>query len=94
MESKSLEMDIKEAERVVIAKPVASRPTCSSFKSFTELLTGAIEASPSNVSSETAVPAIRPKTVRFKPMVNHPVAGLVSSQVTLILLNGKCSSIF
>lgn len=89
MESKSLEMDIKEAERVVIAKPVASRPTCSSFKSFTELLTGAIEASPSNVSSETAVPAIRPKSVRFKPMVNHPVAGLVSSQVILILLNGK-----
>ncbi|KAM1050865.1 hypothetical protein ACFX15_031908 [Malus domestica] len=73
-------MDIKEAERVVIAKPVASRPTCSTFRSFTELLAGAIDASPLNVSSETAVPAIRPKTVRFKPMVNHAVAGLVSSQ--------------
>ena len=77
-------MDIKEAERVVIAKPVATRPTCSSFKSFTELLTGAINAAPSNVSSETAVPAIRPKTVRFKPTANHPVAALVSSQVTLL----------
>ncbi|KAL6142023.1 hypothetical protein ACLB2K_060307 [Fragaria x ananassa] len=73
-------MDIKEAERVVIAKPVATRPTCSSFKSFTELLTGVIDAAPSNVSSETAVPAIRPKTVRFKPTANHPVAALVSSQ--------------
>ncbi|KAM1648243.1 hypothetical protein ACFX1Q_010281 [Malus domestica] len=76
-------MDIKEAERVVIAKPVASRPTCSTFRSFTELLAGAIDASPSNVSSETAVPAIRPKTVRFKPLVNHAVDGLVSSQVDI-----------
>ncbi|KAL6277787.1 hypothetical protein ACE6H2_021388 [Prunus campanulata] len=76
-------MDIKEAERVVIAKPVASRPTCSSFRSFTELLAGAIDASPSNISSETAVPAIRPKTVRFKPTVNHAVSGLVSSQAEM-----------
>ncbi|KAG2690374.1 hypothetical protein I3760_09G183500 [Carya illinoinensis] len=72
-------MDIKEAERVVIAKPVASRPTCSSFRSFSELLAGAIDASPSNVCS-TAVAAIRPKTVRFKPAVIRAPAGLVSSQ--------------
>lgn len=64
-------MDIKEAERIVIAKPVPSRPTCSTFGSFSELLAGAINASPSNVCSETAVVAIKPKTVRFKPMVNH-----------------------
>lgn len=75
-------MDIKEVERIVIAKPVASRPTCSSFRSFSELLAGAIDTSPSNVCAETAVAAIRPKTVRFKPMVNHASAGLVSSQVS------------
>lgn len=76
-------MDVKEAERVVISKPVASRPTCSSFRSFSELLAGAIDASPSNVCSETAVAAIRPKTVRFKPIVNRAPAGTVSFQVIL-----------
>lgn len=66
-------MDIDEAERIVIAKPVPSRPTCSSFGSFSELLVGAINASPSNVcsDSEAAVVAIKPKTVRFKPTVNR-----------------------
>ncbi|KAK7337016.1 hypothetical protein VNO77_17573 [Canavalia gladiata] len=73
-------MDIKEGERVVIAKPVASRPTCSSFRSFSELLAGAINASPTISSSQTTVSAIRPKTVRFKPAVNSPPAGFVSSQ--------------
>ncbi|KAK2647677.1 hypothetical protein Ddye_015166 [Dipteronia dyeriana] len=64
------QMDIKEAERIVIAKPVPSRPTCSTLGPFSELLAGAISASPPNVCSETAaVVAIKPKTVRFKPMV-------------------------
>ncbi|XP_024024242.1 WRKY transcription factor 44 isoform X2 [Morus notabilis] len=76
-------MDVKEAERTVIAKPVASRPSSSSFRSFTELLAGAINATPSNTSSETAVPAIRPKTVRFKPVVHRTAAGLISSQVEI-----------
>ncbi|GLT92443.1 hypothetical protein SLE2022_102800 [Rubroshorea leprosula] len=76
-------MDIKEAERVVIAKPVASRPTCSSFRSFSELLAGAINASPTNSCSETAVAAIRPKTVRFKPGVSRPPTMMVSSQAEL-----------
>lgn len=67
-------MDIKEAERVVIAKPVASRPTCSTFRSFSELLAGAINASPAVASSPATVSAIRPKTVRFKPAVNPPQA--------------------
>ncbi|KAL4348608.1 hypothetical protein GQ457_17G009720 [Hibiscus cannabinus] len=65
-------MEVKEAERIVIAKPVASRPSCSGFKSFSELLAGAINVSPpNNVCSESIVPAIRPKTVRFKPVVNR-----------------------
>lgn len=77
-----LKMDIKEAERVVIAKPVASRPTCSTFKSFSELLAGAINVSPDISSSQATVSAIRPKTVRFKPAaLNHPHAGFDSCQV-------------
>ncbi|RDX88143.1 WRKY transcription factor 44, partial [Mucuna pruriens] len=73
-------MDIKEAERVVIAKPVASRPSCSTFRSFSELLASAINTSTTVASSQTTVSAIRPKTVRFKPAVNHPPAGFVSPQ--------------
>ncbi|KAL2481148.1 WRKY transcription factor 44 [Abeliophyllum distichum] len=64
-------MEIKEAEKIVIAKPVASRPDFSSFRSFTELLAGAIDASPHNALSETAVAAIKPRTMRFKPAGNH-----------------------
>ncbi|KAL5743078.1 hypothetical protein ACOSP7_029810 [Xanthoceras sorbifolium] len=64
-------MEIKEAERITIAKPVPSRPTCSTFGPFSELLAGAINASPPNVCSEAAVVAIKPKTVRFKPMANR-----------------------
>nr|KJB62526.1 hypothetical protein B456_009G421200 [Gossypium raimondii] len=73
-------MEVKEAERIVIAKPVASRPTCSSFKSFSELLAGAINAAPPNACSANIVPAIRPKTVRFKPVVNRAPSAMVSSQ--------------
>ncbi|GMI80046.1 DR. STRANGELOVE 1, TRANSPARENT TESTA GLABRA 2 [Hibiscus trionum] len=73
-------MEVKESERIVIAKPVASRPTCSSFKSFSELLAGAINASPPNVCSGNVVPAIRPKTVRFRPVVNRAPYATVSSQ--------------
>ncbi|XWS43652.1 hypothetical protein CRYUN_Cryun16bG0121700 [Craigia yunnanensis] len=75
-------MEVKEAERIVIAKPVASRPTCSSFKSFSELLAGAINASPPNACPK-AVPAIRPKTVRFKPTVNRAPSAVISSQAEL-----------
>ncbi|KAK9289865.1 hypothetical protein L1049_008026 [Liquidambar formosana] len=76
-------MEIKEAERVVIAKPVATRPTVSTFRSFSELLAGAINSSPPKACSETAVAAIRPKTVRFKPMVNRAPVGVVSSQAEM-----------
>ncbi|KAL3531882.1 hypothetical protein ACH5RR_005403 [Cinchona calisaya] len=73
-------MEIKEAERVVIVKPVASRPTCSTFRSFSELLAGAVSASPNKASSEATVTAIRPRTVRFKPSVNHSLVRVVCSQ--------------
>lgn len=66
-------MNIEEVERVVVAKPVASRPNCSTFKSFSELLAGAINAAPPIASSsQTTTSAIRPKTVRFKPTLNLP----------------------
>ncbi|XP_077239623.1 WRKY transcription factor 44-like [Tasmannia lanceolata] len=68
-------MDVKDAERLVIAKPIPSKP-CSRFKSFSELLAGAINASPPTMSSET----IRPKTVRIRPPVTTAPAGIVSSQ--------------
>ncbi|CBI32633.3 unnamed protein product, partial [Vitis vinifera] len=73
-------MEIKESERIVVAKPVASRPTCSSFRSFSELLAGAINASPPTPCPETSFAAIRPKTVRFKPVANRAPIGVVSSQ--------------
>ncbi|XWS55760.1 hypothetical protein CRYUN_Cryun09bG0028300 [Craigia yunnanensis] len=76
-------MEVKEAERIVIAKPVASRPTCSSFESFSEPLAGATNDSPPNVCSENAVPAIRPNTVRFKPVVNCSPSAMISSQAEL-----------
>lgn len=67
-------MEMKESERVIIAKPVASKPSSSKFKSFSELLAGAINESPANnnTCSDTAVAAIRPKTVRFKAGANRP----------------------
>ncbi|XP_019444360.1 PREDICTED: WRKY transcription factor 44 isoform X1 [Lupinus angustifolius] len=73
-------MDTKEGERVVVAKPVASRPNCSAYKSFSELLSGAINDSSPIESSRTTVSVIRPKTVRLKPAMNHPPAGFLSSQ--------------
>nr|DAD26023.1 TPA_asm: hypothetical protein HUJ06_027491 [Nelumbo nucifera] len=73
-------MEVKDPERMVIAKPVASRPSCSSFRSFSELLAGAINASPPGAYTETVVAAIRPKTVRFKPVANHDPDGMISSQ--------------
>lgn len=78
-------MDIKEAERVVVAKPVASRPSCTTFRSFSELLAGAINDSPTVESSQTTISAIRPKTVRFKPAMNHPPSsGFISSEVNVL----------
>ncbi|CAK9167298.1 unnamed protein product [Ilex paraguariensis] len=73
-------MEVKDAERIVIAKPVASKPTYSSFRSFSQLLAGAISASPSNTCPDAAVTAIRPKTVRLKPVANLPPVGVISSQ--------------
>ncbi|OVA18208.1 DNA-binding WRKY [Macleaya cordata] len=74
-------MELKDTDkRKIIAKPVASRPSCSKFQSFSALLTGAINTSPPASSSETAVAAIRPKTVRLKPSESWASTGIVSSQ--------------
>nr|URH10329.1 WRKY3 [Phoebe bournei] len=72
-------MEVQDAEKIVLAKPVASRPSRPHFKSFSELLAGAINASPPRTFSETTLP-IRPKTVRFRPSVNRASVGAVSSQ--------------
>ncbi|KAJ9540364.1 hypothetical protein OSB04_026870 [Centaurea solstitialis] len=73
-------MELQEANRIVIAKPVASRPTISNFGSFSELLAGATSSSP---LSEPTITAIRPKTVRFKPVMNSQPVETVSSQAQL-----------
>ncbi|XP_030452369.1 WRKY transcription factor 44-like isoform X2 [Syzygium oleosum] len=73
-------METKETDRVVIAKPVASRPTSSNFRSFSELLAGAINSSPPNACTESAAATIRPKTVRFKPVPNRAPTAVNSSQ--------------
>ncbi|KAG7569490.1 WRKY domain [Arabidopsis thaliana x Arabidopsis arenosa] len=68
-------MEVKDGERVVIAKPVASRPSSSpSFRTFTELLTDSVTVSPQSKCHEIVGAAIRPKTLRF----NQPVAASVS----------------
>lgn len=76
-------MEVNEAEEIVIAKPVPSRPIRSNFKSFSELLNSAINASPSNTCHEAPVTAIRPRTVRFKPNMNHALVGVVSPESKL-----------
>ncbi|KAF6146875.1 hypothetical protein GIB67_018528 [Kingdonia uniflora] len=84
-------MEVQELKRMVIAKPVASRPSITDFKSFSELVSSAINtASPSTIS-ETAVAAIRPKTVRFKPAVNQDSVAAASSQAN-ISGTAACSS--
>lgn len=73
-------MELQEAGRTFIAKPVASRPTISDFRSFSELLAGATNGSP---LLEPTITAIRPKTVRFKPVTNSQPVETVSSQAQL-----------
>ncbi|XP_028775128.1 WRKY transcription factor 44 [Neltuma alba] len=79
----AIEDGSEEAERAVIAKPVASRPTCSTFRPVSKPLAGAINVSFSSVHSyQTSDSAIRPKTVRSRPSPYHPLppAGFDSSQ--------------
>ncbi|KAJ0908649.1 hypothetical protein HanRHA438_Chr07g0312761 [Helianthus annuus] len=64
-------MNTEEGERILVAKPVASRPTISDFRSFYEVIGGGTNGSP---SSEPTITAIRPKTVRFKPVMTSPPA--------------------
>ncbi|XP_021762468.1 WRKY transcription factor 44-like [Chenopodium quinoa] len=66
-------MEVKEIDRVVITKPVASRPSCTGFRSFSKLHSGVVNASPprTNAISEMAVAAIKPKTVRVKSTINQ-----------------------
>ncbi|KAF9592174.1 hypothetical protein IFM89_012668 [Coptis chinensis] len=84
-------MEAQDAERTVIAKPVASRPSCSSLNSFSALLSGSISTTSPSSFSETAVAAIRPKTVRIKSAVNQASVSIVSSQGDLSATAG-CSS--
>lgn len=68
-------MDVKERERKLIVKPVASRPSCSSVRTITELMTDSVTVSPQSNCHETVDASIRPKTERFK----QPASASVSS---------------
>ncbi|GJT99704.1 WRKY transcription factor 44 [Tanacetum coccineum] len=81
-------MELKEGERIVVAKPVASRPTLSNFKSFSVFVPGDTNGSP---TSEPIITAIRPKTVRFKPVRSSPL-DMVSSQAELAVTQACHSS--
>lgn len=70
-----------DSEKIAVAKPVATRPY-SSFRSFSDFLAGAIDASPTDSLAATTV-AIRPKTVRFMPSQNNPPAEPASSMDTV-----------
>lgn len=65
---------MKESERKVIAKPMASRPSCSSLRTFTELMTDPVTLSPQSNCQDTVDASIRPNTPRF----NQPSAASVS----------------
>jgi len=69
---------MKNTEKIVVARPVPSRPH-RSYRSFSELLAGVINAPPPN--AETMV-AIRPKAVRLKPSLKHSPHEVVLSQVS------------
>ncbi|XP_022889267.1 WRKY transcription factor 44-like [Olea europaea var. sylvestris] len=73
-------MEINEAGKIVIARPVASRPAFSGFRSFTELL---CTTSSPNALSKTAVAAIKPRTVRFKPAGNQNLVEMDSFEAEL-----------
>jgi len=84
-------MEVNDGERVVIAKPVASRPSSSSgFRTFTELLTDSVTVSPQTTCHEIVDAAIRPKTLRF----NQPVAASVSCPRVSSCLFNSCIVIF
>lgn len=76
-------MENKEADRIVVSKPVASRPSSSIIiRPFSNLVAGAIiKGSSPNVGPEMGTGPIKPKTVRFKPTINHVPTPVVSSQV-------------
>lgn len=71
-----LVVEMQDAEKIVVAKPVASRPY-SNLRPFSELLAGAMNASPATSFADATV-AIRPKTVRFKPSPNAAPASASS----------------
>ncbi|OWM64584.1 probable WRKY transcription factor 3 [Punica granatum] len=73
-------MENKEADRIVVSKPVASRPSSSFIQPFSDLLAGAIRGSLPCVGPETGTGPIKPKTVKFKPTLTHGPPPSVSSQ--------------
>lgn len=65
-------MEVNESERKVIAKPVASRPSYSSVRTFTELIPDSVTLFPQSNCHDAS---IRPDPLRFK----QPAAASVPS---------------
>lgn len=86
-------MEVNEpAERIVVAKPVASRPSCSSSRPFSELLVGAGQSSPSPALTNTTtatvseiIVPIKSKTTRLKPSCPQTNPGVKLHHLLFIL---------
>lgn len=87
-------MEVSEpVERIVVAKPVASRPACSSSRPFSEQHVGAVQSSPSpptntttTTSASEAIVPIKPKTTRLKPSCSQTNPGVKLHRLSFINL--------
>ncbi|KAK4772863.1 hypothetical protein SAY87_027882 [Trapa incisa] len=75
-----IQMESKDMGRIVISKPVASRPPSSVIGPFPDLSAGIIRGSSPNVGLELTSGPIKPKTVRLAPKVNLAPDPAVPSQ--------------
>ncbi|OAY83568.1 WRKY transcription factor 44 [Ananas comosus] len=76
---------MQETQKIVVSKPVASRPFSSS-RYFSEVLPGSTSASPTTTLSDTAV-AIRPKSLR---PVTHQRESSAAISTSMTYLDACC----
>ncbi|CAA0830480.1 WRKY transcription factor 44 [Striga hermonthica] len=91
-------MEIKENDKIVIAKPVATRPRFSNFNKlpFSEVIPGADNPSSPAALAEPPVTVVRPRTVRSRPTCNsslaeaEPFGSAVASDPSKEVPKSKC----
>lgn len=69
-------MEVNESERKVIAKPVASRPSCSSVRTFTELIPDSVTLFPQSNCHDAS---IRPDPLKKPAAASVPSPKVNSS---------------